>query len=341
MYDVAIIGAGAIGLRAAKLLEGHKVIVIDKARKIGGHTCSGLYSTNLGKFIDIKEEWVENRIKKAVLHSPGGIELVLEKPGTAAYVINRDAMEGWMAGQVKSEIMLDAEVVDFTVGEHVTLKTTRGTVESKLLIASDGGDSLVARRLDSRPAELLSGLIALTDEECHDGHVDLWFDKAAAGDGFLWKIPRGERTEYGIMATAAKFSSLEKFFGLKGYEKRFGFITVGPSRKTSFNRILLMGNAAGIVKPWSGGGIIYGMQCAGMAASVASEALKKNRFGEDLLGRFEAGWREAIGKNIELGMMFREFYKSASNKDVDSFFSMLKAGSLDSLDMDFPMLDLG
>ncbi|MBI4019699.1 MAG: FAD-dependent monooxygenase [Candidatus Aenigmarchaeota archaeon] len=341
MFDVAIIGAGAIGLYAAKLLEKHDVVVLDKAKEIGGHTCSGLYSANLAKFLNIRKEWVEHKVRGAMLHSPGGIGLELKKPGTAAYVINRDLMEKGLAEDVGENVRLGVEVMDFKASGKVAIRTSQGIIESKMMIACDGSTSIVGKRLGCRPGELLNGLIALVDEECADSHVDLWFDKAVAKDGFLWKIPRGGRTEYGMMATAAKFPQLERFFGLKDYEKHFGFISIGPPGRTAFDRAIIMGNAAGIVKPWSGGGIIYGMQSAQIARDVIGEAVRGNDFGADVLGRFDVEWRGKIGKSISMGMMFREFYKSASNSDIDSFFSLLQSGGLDSLDMDFPALDLG
>ena len=50
---------------------------------------------------------------------------------------------------------------------------------------------------------------------------------------------------------------------------------MGPPRKTVQGNVMLVGDAAGQVKPTSGGGIYMGAVCAKLAGEVAARASRK------------------------------------------------------------------
>jgi flavin-dependent dehydrogenase len=195
--------------------------------------------------------------------------------------------------------------------------------------------SLVAKGIESRPREILNGLIAIVKEEDQGDFVELWFDKRAT-DGFLRRIPRGGSVEYGGIGKGLKFSLLEKFFGLKKYEKRGGRIPIGAGRSYA-ERVLLIGDSAGQVKPWSGGGVVYGLTCSGIAAGVLDRAFQKGDFSRDFLKGYERAWRARIGGGIRAGMVFRRVYKRMGNRGIDAVFRTGKPLNflMNKLDMDF------
>lgn len=338
MYDVIVVGAGPSGLYSTKLLEKSlRVLVIEEHKRIGEPVqCSGLISKNLENFIRIDKCFVENEVRGAILHSPKS-ELKLEKLGGAAYVIDRGKLDMFLAKDLKSEVMLNSKVrwVDIRK-DFVSVKIRGKEFRSKVLLGCDGPNSLIRNHFRVRPRETVRGLIAITGERNDSDFVELWFDKGLISDGFFWKIPRGEYVEYGMLSMDAKFQDLEKFFRLKSYKKRAGLIPIGL-QKTYFPRTLLVGDAAGQVKPWSGGGVIYGLTCAGIASDVVKKAFGEKNFSEEFLSQYETRWKKEIGKNITLGLMFREFYKDLDSEGLEKFFKTLKRKSLDDLDMDFPI----
>ncbi len=338
MFDCIIAGAGPVGLYTAGMLEKKlKVLVLEEHGRIGRpNHCSGLISRNLEGFVRIRKRWVENEIRGAILHSPFGREIRVEKPGTAAFVINREEFDKDLEKGVKSQVELNARLLDFSAErDRVKIKTSKGVRECKMLIGCDGVNSLVAGKLGSRPREILNGLIALVKEENHGDFVELWFDKRLT-DGFLWKIPRGNMTEYGGLGSSLKFQTLEKFFKLKGYEKRAGLVPIGPGKSYS-ERVLLIGDAAGQTKVWSGGGVIYGLTCARVAAGVLEKAFEKGDFTEKFLSGYERGWKKEIGKGIAAGLMFRKIYKRLGNRRIEVIFRTGKHLDflMNKLDMDF------
>ncbi len=338
MFDCIIAGAGPVGLYTAKLLERKlRVLVLEEHKGIGSPShCSGLVSGNLERFVRIRREWVENEVKGAILHSPFGSEIRVEKPGTAAFVINREKFDQDIGKGIESGVALNTKLLDFKVGrDSVSIKTSRGVMESRVLIGCDGVNSLVARKIGSRPREVVNGLIAIVNKKNHGDFVELWFDKRLT-DGFLWKIPRGRVTEYGGLGAGLKFGVLERVFRLKGYEKRAGLIPIGPGKSYS-GRVLLIGDAAGQVKPWSGGGVIYGLTCAEIAAKTILEAFEKKDFSRGFLKGYEKGWKREIGRGLSAGLMFRKIYKRLGNKRIEVIFRTGRHMEflMNKLDMDF------
>jgi geranylgeranyl reductase family protein len=357
-YDVIIAGAGPAGLHAAQCCEGLglSVLVLEEHKQIGrpGH-CSGLISANLELFFpkEDMDECIEHRVRGAIMHSPGGSQLRLEKPGTAAYVIDRPAFDRFLASRLSGtgpsagpEIRLKSAIDAFTVlDDSVLVKSGNQTFESSALLGCDGSNSFVRRQLQQKPKETMNGLIAVTEGDQDDREsefVEMWFDKELT-DGFLWKIPRKTRLEYGMLGTAAKFDQLKKFFGLskaKGRLERYGgIVPLGPP-KTYSDRVLLVGDAACQVKPWSGGGVIYSLTAAEIAAKTINQAKSANDFSESFLKRYEHGswgWKKAFGGRIRTGMLARSMFKRMNNTQLNlAMRGMGRARFLmNKLDMDF------
>jgi len=341
MYDVIIVGAGPVGLYTAGLLESRlKVLVIESKEKLGTKACSGLYSTKLAGFVDIKKDFVEHKVKSALLHSPNGAVVKLEKKETTAFVVDRGLFEKYLAKRVKSKIMIKTRVTKIDVQkENVIVYTNRGEFKAKMVIGCDGANSVVRKNFGVQPKEIVNGLIAIVEKKDLSDFVDMWFDKELISDGFFWKIPRGHTIEYGALGNKITFRDLEKFFGLKNYEKKAAFIPIGPC-KSYFERTLLIGDAAGITKPWSGGGLIFGFTCANIARDIIFKAFDKNDFSEKFLKAYEKLWKEKIGKSIKFGLFARGIYKHMNNGQVNMAFGKMKyMKKLSGLDMDFPSLE--
>lgn len=333
--DIVIVGAGPVGAYLASLLEEDFDIKIIDYKKPGQKACSGLISTNLDRFVKVPES-VEHRISSAVIHSPSGNELVLSKKSTAAYVIDRSIFDRELADRLSVGIVKSRVLSVNTSKASSVISTDHGRLEADVVIGCDGSTSVVGRSVGQRPKELLGGIIALTQKKDASTNVELFFDKKFVTDGFLWKIPRGSRTEYGAMGSGVRYKSLESFFGLKGYVKASAPIPMGPC-KSYAERLILVGDAAAHVKPWSGGGIIFGFTAAKMAAEVLKKCFAESTFTEDSMKAYESLWRRAFGKEISFGLMGREMLKDMTNKDLDELLIQANGMKASHLDMDFPV----
>jgi digeranylgeranylglycerophospholipid reductase len=337
MHDVVIIGAVPAGCRTARLCEeaGLDVLVLERKPEIGVPVqCSGLISSNLDRFIRVPKRIVENRVSKAVVHGPGK-DIELMKPGTAAYVIDREGLDRLLASQVSSPIRTGHEARSLSIGSSVSIRTDHGEFRARALVGADGPGSVVRKHFGARPVETVQGIFAMVDEEDSSDTVELWLDRKSC-DGFLWRIPRGSRVEYGMLGSSVKFPALERFFKLGKYTRGAGIIPMGGC-KSFFDRTLLVGDSAAQTKPWSGGGVIYGLTAAGHAAKTLSGALAENDLSEKRLSSYEDAWKAELWNPICTGMMARELYKDMSDEQFRKVFAELAGQDLNSLDMDFPV----
>jgi flavin-dependent dehydrogenase len=80
---------------------------------------------------------------------------------------------------------------------------------------------------------------------------------------------------------------------------------------------LIVGDAAGHVKPTSGGGIYPGTLCAKIAGTVAAEAAAQANTSKDALMVYDTRWRSEIGRELETGLRIREGFNKLSDDDLN------------------------
>ncbi len=339
MYDIVVVGGGPVGLYTAKLCKdmGYKILVMEEHGSIGKPLqCSGLISRNIEVFFPNIREWgvIEREVDAAVVHSPNS-SFSLKKKG-AAYVIDRSKFDKKIGEMLNSEILLNCRAGSIAVKkDYVEVNSGKGKFRCEMLVGCDGPNSVVAKGLCVRPKKMLKGLIAIVERTPRCESVDLYFDKNSLKDGFFWRIPRGKSTEYGVLGKNVDFRDVEKFFGIKKYKKFAGLIPIGPVRKSFFNRILLIGDAAGQVKPWSGGGVIYGLTCANIASHVIKKAFENDDFSEKVLKEYETLWKTRIGKQIGFGMFLGQILRISNNRQLDLAFRTFRKLNFGWMDMDF------
>ena len=90
-------------------------------------------------------------------------------------------------------------------------------------------------------------------------------------------------------------------------------------RKTCGERILVVGDAAGQVKPTSGGGIYYGMLCADIAANTLNTALHRDDLSVKNLSRYDREWRRKLGREIMIGYWARKLFERLSDQLASSW----------------------
>lgn len=250
---VAIIGAGICGLYTALRLakKGFLVTVFEKKAKPFGKVCSGLISARLSNFIKIEKDFILNRIDKCLINYPSKqVELVMEP---VHYVLDRDKINQrlWDLGkQAGAAYEFDREIIELPGGfSHY--------------IFCDGAYSRAEKELEMATGNFYLGLQFVSEEKDESNFVQTW----AHNSGFYWKIPRGNSVEYGVMGKAqGLMDEFEKFCQKNNWpyqrEKVHSAIIPHGLRKIVSKNMTVCGDAAGLCKPWSGGGVIWGLTAA-------------------------------------------------------------------------------
>ena len=185
-------------------------------------------------------------------------------------------------------------------------------IEAKIVISAEGVSALLARRAGILPPQMiLSGAqveapFAVEDAEKVEVHL------GPAPGLFAWVIPLDERTaRIGLCARDQGCEHLRAFLKTDAIEKRLlgspvalnvGGLPLGPPAATAVEGLLAVGDAAGQVKPTSGGGIYPGLVAAKIAGGVAAAAAMEGDGSALRLMEYDRLWRAALGRELEIGM---------------------------------------
>ena len=85
-----------------------------------------------------------------------------------------------------------------------------------------------------------------------------------------------------------------------------------------------MGDAAGLVKPTTGGGIYYGLVSGHLAAEVLDGALRDDELSEARLRTYEKAWRGRLGSEIRTALAFRSVASKLSDPAIDSLVELAR-----------------
>jgi len=325
LYDVIIIGAGPMGCKVGELLgKDYKILIIDKKTEIGKPVqCSGFNSKRIFDLSGVSKKVVLNKVTKSKFFSPNGTCMDL-KSKIPFYVLDRELFDKELAKKAEknnAEIMLKTEFKAFErEKDFLNIETSKGFFKTKLLIGADGSGSTVARVSNlPKPDNLLIGIQETIKGDFDLDCSELWFGSKVSPDFFGWVIPEGD--DYARIGLASSVKS--GYYYQKFVEKRIGKITrkkdkvaglirFGLIKNSVTDRVLLVGDAACQVKPYSGGGLIYGLIAAKIASKACENALKKEKYDYNFLKRnYDDKWKEKLKWPIIKGLVISKMVHSS------------------------------
>jgi len=332
-YDVVVVGAGPAGSAAAAACAGYglKTLCIEEHGTIGYPVqCAGLLSNAAFAECRVSDRAILNRVSGARLVSAAGSSIEFDAKKTKAVVVDRGILDREMAEQAAksgAEFLLKTSVC----GIRDSTLITRGhgphePIPFRILIAADGPRSTVARMLGMQRARVfLAGIQAEIRYDCDPGLVEIYPD--ASPQFFGWAIPTGPgRVRVGLCAKTgvpALFSAFLEKFDASSVELVTGTIPLGVMPKTFGHRTLFVGDAAGMAKPTSGGGVYTGVRAARHAAAVAAAACSADRFDDAFLADYENRWKADFGNELAWGFRLFEMRQRMDSETLDNLIRAL------------------
>ena len=129
------------------------------------------------------------------------------------------------------------------------------------VIGCDGPFSVIRKELGLKDPEMKIGMQVFVDKKDNANFTDIF----PIQSGFLWKIPKGDYLEYGILSKSSKAKDiLINFLEKEKIKEKQVFAASVPLGMvfSKDKRVALCGDAMGLTKPWSGGGIIWSLYAA-------------------------------------------------------------------------------
>ncbi len=353
-YDVVVIGGGPIGALAARhaALTGARVLLVEQGDGMGAASdCTGLVSPRTVELFDAPPAAVLRRIKGGRLHLPGGGVLKLYAPDARALVIDRAVFDRTgleKAAAAGVDVRTRTRATHASAGEVVLNGKER--VATRVVVGADGPKSSVREWFSlPTPQQFLTAAQATVEAApAHPDQVEVFVGSEIVPGGFAWAVPAAEGilrvgllgpTGTDVQALLSRLLT-DRFPG-RVLARGGGLIPIGPAERTYGDGVIVVGDAAGQVKPLSGGGLYPGGICARIAGRIAGQAGLSGMADAPHLRLYEEDWRREIGVELDFGLSLRLALFSLDDEGMAALGAILNDPGILSLveahgDIDHP-----
>jgi geranylgeranyl reductase family protein len=297
---------------------------------------------------DVPTRIIENEIKGAVLHPPNGKPLTLYRPKPVTWVLNRAELDKHLASlamESGASLRLGSRIESFErSGGGVRLKAggrNAGNFSCKMLIDASGCGATISKYVGlTKPGRgILVNSAQFSVENLSDvdeDFVEVYFGQGFAPGFFGWIIPRRDGSaKVGIAAGGRanvrecfeRFIHRHRVASVKLKHAKpttapmYHPIPVGGARgRTYADNILTVGDAASQVKPTTGGGIVFGLACGGIAGETSAKAVKEEDVSSSRLRTYENAWRRLIGLDLTAMSWLRRLLYKLPDQQLNRIF---------------------
>jgi len=354
MLDVMVVGAGPAGLYAAMLLaeEGFDVAVLEEHAGLGAPThCTGVISDEISGLFKLPENLIMNRPTTCAIVSPSGRTVALPASEEQISVIDRaqfDTDLGSAALRAGAEIRTPFRVDRVRVEpRRVRAMGAHGqSIEARVCILACGVSYRLPRQLGlGLPALFLHS--AQVEVDATGGAppvVELHLGEGTAPEGFAWIVPvmrdGRPRLKIGLMARGDAEAHLARFVSRDGVAARLAeapgpamrrLLPLAPLAKTYADRVLAVGDAAGLTKPTTGGGIFYSLLSGALAAETLVEALRRDRLEGLSLRVYERRWKARLDSHLRISSYLRRLFVKLRDDEIEALATSVASDEIQEL----------
>ncbi|MCK4615004.1 MAG: NAD(P)/FAD-dependent oxidoreductase, partial [Thermoplasmata archaeon] len=337
-------------------------LLLEEHRTIGKPMqCGGLVSPRLRGLVDFSFP-VLNTVKGAYVFGPDGQEFEILSREEKGLIVDRTEFDrraaGW-AVRKGAELRLGSPVESLSISGNGVIAKIRGgkEAEAEVVIGAEGPNSITVRAASLSPfKEMVTGCeIEAIGSPRNLKMVEVFAGERVGKGFFAWVIPTGEDSlRIGAGVQDSPYSAREslhylmtrsphreRFQGIQPLSLHAGGIPIGMRERLYFRRALVIGDAAGMAKPVSGGGIITGLISAGIAAEVVDEAINSGDFSSHALAPYQKRLLGEIGKELKRAWRLRKAFMHLPDPELNRLFSLLSAPEAGKVmnergDIDYP-----
>ena len=358
--DVVVVGAGPGGSMAARYAAeaGMNVILLEKKAEIGAplRCAEGVAKKWLAEVgITPDPKWIRADMKGAIIRSPSGYTFQLDesKAGSeVGYVLERHLFDkhlAELAAKAGAKIMMRVGVYDVIRenGKLVGVKahTMDGDIEvyAKCVVAADGYESQVGRWAGMDTTVKLSDICSciqyrMVNLDIANDYCEFIIGGMAPG-GYIWVFPKGDgvaNVGIGIMGTKCKHGADAKYYLDKYIEKTpglaqgeivevvGGFVSTCPGLdETVDDNLILVGDAARVIDPITGGGICHACRTGMYAGKVLAECFKTGDYSKKALKAYDKMWRDRMEDKLYRNFMAKEKLATLDDETIDQLIKLI------------------
>jgi len=349
MQDIVIVGGGPAGLHAGARLAaaGFRTTILEEHRVVGDPVhCTGILAAAAFDEFSLSRASILNSLTTARFWSPAEKEVVYSGTRKEAVVVDRRAFDEdllYTAERSGAGVSRGVRAVSVRIeADSVTVTQADGNeIRARGCVLASGANYALHRQVGLGMPKYLLHTAQLEVPIRHTGDVELYFGQTVAPKGFGWIVPvrRGLETcaRIGVMCdrdAPRYFHRLASRLGDRwGFERplpspRQKILPLAPIPRTYGPRLLAIGDAAGLVKPTTGGGIYYSLLSASLAAETLTEALMCDDLSADRLQCYEQEWRKRLSKEFQAQLSLRLVVHRMTDAHIEHLFDLARADGI-------------
>jgi geranylgeranyl reductase family protein len=290
-WDIAIIGGGPAGLAAAHAAasQGARTVVLERAEHPRYKTCGGgLIGTSLSTLPAGFEVPARDRIDRATFTLDGRRAFTRRGAGPLLVMVQRDEFD--------AALCRAAQAVGATVRVRAMVRTIEQThdavrlylasgdeVQARVVIGADGSAGLTGRYVGVRHDQVDLGLevdVPTPADQELQWRGRLLIDWGPLPGSYGWVFPKGDLLTVGVIAARGQGEQTRSY--LSRLLTRLGLADLEPVHDSGHltrcradgsplrrGRVLVAGDAAGLLEPWTREGISFALRSGALAGAAA------------------------------------------------------------------------
>jgi flavin-dependent dehydrogenase len=299
----------------------------------------------------LERDAVLNELRTVRFFSPAGHQFQYTPPAVEAVVIDRARFDQGlyrMAKQAGVDMHMGRKITGIEINASQVRVQCDGDAEPLLgraCILSTGASYALHRKLDLDLPPLYLNTAQVEVPALRPGDVEIHFGSQIAPQGFAWVVPvnRGSAwlARLGVMCSTNIDGAFKRL--LESASERWGLdasgditprkrmLPLAPISRTYGDRLLVVGDAAGLVKPTTGGGIYFSLLTAAIAGELMAEALAADKLSAARLSEYESRWRQQLESELRIQIMLRLVSERLRDDEIDQLFELARTDRLNSL----------
>ena len=346
-----MIGGGPAGATTARSLadRGHDVLLLEEHASIGNPVhCTGLMGVDAFSEFDLPRDVILGEAVTARFWGAAGRSVAATSDKLRPVIIDRGSLDQQLAARAEAagaEIRRGwrAETVSVALsGVTIGVGPDRPVIRARACVLACGASYRFHRALGLGLPDLFLQSAQLETPFPSRPEIEVRFGREVAPSGFAWLVPVARaavpHARIGLMSATKvrqRFTALlSQLCATAGIDPsniaapRLKMLPLGPVARTYADRVLAVGDAAGLVKPTTGGGIHYSLLSGTLAAETFDEALNRDRLSAGHLAHYERRWRRRLGQEIRVGLAFRRLAARLSDDSIDEIIELARVNGV-------------